>query len=38
MKHENRSKLIRLGSIRRDTKAIVSAGQQEEFLPILSYS
>ncbi len=33
-----RTKLIRLGSIRRDTKAIVTAGQQEEFLPILSYN
>ncbi len=38
MKKETRSKLIRLGSIRRDTKAIVIAGQQEEFLPILSYA
>lgn len=37
MKKENRSRLIRLGSIRRDTKAIVTSGQQEEFLPFLSY-
>lgn len=37
MKQDNRNRLIRLGSIRRDTKAIVTAGQQEEFLPILSY-
>lgn len=38
MKNVNRTKLVRLGSIRRDTKAIVTAGQQEEFLPIMSYN
>jgi len=38
MMNVTQPKLIRLGSIRRDTNAIVTAGQQEEFLPILSYN
>lgn len=30
--------LRRLGSVSRDTKAIVQKGEQEEFVPILSYA
>lgn len=31
-------RLRRLGSVSRDTKAIVQKGEQEEFIPVLSYA
>lgn len=31
-------RLRRLGTVSRDTKAIVQTGEQEEFLPVLSYA
>lgn len=31
-------RLRRLGSVSRDTRALVQVGEQEEFIPILSYA
>lgn len=37
MKRSAQSRLLRLGSIVRDTRAINVQGEQEEFVPILAY-